>query len=392
MPRRPLGPAGLLHVQLGSWPPWMPFYVQAASYSHLITFYFIGPPRPPAGLPQCQNCMWLTMGEPAIRRRAEQALGMYSLPPISFRKMNDLKPFLAAMFSNITSSHRWIGYSDLDIAWGNLSAEVAALAPHDDVLVPAYMGGSVANGNLVLHRSLPQYIHAYRRSPAWRGVLKVPDYKRFDEWHFTPYSHGMAAAWRSISGLRVVSTRGMLVQDFVVRTGPYVGHTLSSFGACTLATWRGGTLTVERTGPCVCGNLLNSNRPAGGQQPLAWCETCAASKAGQVFGRLHRHEEVLGLHFQIWKKGPTQNNGSTFTVELPTSWRSMPTSSGTGSPVTSTSQRGQHGEVPGLEAFTLSVHGFRAVSPGGSTASGAAKSASCTRQPDTTEDAGSRGN
>ena len=48
--------------------------------------------------------------------------------------------------------------------------------------------------------------------------------------------------------------------------------------------------------------------------PSANATLIASSK---VFSWMERQEEVLGFHFQIWKKGPDYNNGTDFQIRTP---------------------------------------------------------------------------
>ena len=130
----PLSPAaGLLHLQLGTWPQYMSFILRAASANAAVSFYFLGPELDTRA---CANCFRLPLDEALVLERLEIHLNITRdtvwLAP---RKLCDLKPMWAALFPELASRHAWIGYSDYDILYGNLAGEVAQLRDSDEMLV-----------------------------------------------------------------------------------------------------------------------------------------------------------------------------------------------------------------------------------------------------------------
>jgi hypothetical protein len=180
--------AGLIYVQIGAaWPPWLDFIARAAaSNGPLIEFYFLGPALPATRpVAACANCVQLPLDEEALLGRVATHLG---LPRGSValdargRKLCDMKPMWAALFPELTRRHEFIGYSDHDILLGDLQSEVAALGPSELLLTPmAWFPQPLTNGNLLLVRTVPRMVHAYRRSPVWKQALRQRSIWVFDE-------------------------------------------------------------------------------------------------------------------------------------------------------------------------------------------------------------------
>ena len=307
--------AGLLHVYLGDrWPSWTAHLLSSAAVSNGIAFYFLGPPLSTRG---CANCAWLPMDVAALDSRIVSHLGLPAgaviLAPrgatgsratgaaaLPARKLCDLKPMWPALFPELSSRHEWIGHADTDILWGNLSAEVAALSAEDELLVPStYYPQPLTNGNLMLLRSTPKMIHAFRRSAHWRRALLQPTLYVFDE-HWGSSGPGMHHVFRDMmlaDELHARPTRRLLVQDMIFRgkrrNGLY--PTLDSYGAHVAVGWRGGALLAARDGPCVCSKQV-------WDVTLSSCAECLTQPGALLPEvRMRVRAEVLGLHFQVWK-------------------------------------------------------------------------------------------
>ena len=119
----PRAPAGVVYLQLGPWPPWVHYLLSSASRNKLVTFYFVGMPLAATSGAVCTNCVWLPMRATDLISRIRNRLGP-SLSSISPQKLNDLKPMCGALLPELSSRHKWFGYSDPDVLFGNLSAEV----------------------------------------------------------------------------------------------------------------------------------------------------------------------------------------------------------------------------------------------------------------------------
>ena len=302
--------AALIYLQIGAaWPPWTPFIVNAAaSNGPVLDFYFLGPPL---DLSRCVNCVHLPLDEHAMLERVARFLGLPRGAVVldeRGRKLCDMKPMWAALFPELTARHEFIGYSDHDILLGNLASEVRRLSDEDDMLTPlAWFPQPLTNGNLLLVRTVPKMVHAFRRSPVWRDALRQRSIWVFDE-HW-----GTAAGLQSGSGgsmhhvyhamllggeLRVRPTSKILVQDIVFIPGKRhkgLYPTISSFGASAALSWEAGRLVARRDGPCVCSAQI-------WDLDLGGCAECM-TQPGRVHTaiRVRRTVEVVGFHFQVFK-------------------------------------------------------------------------------------------
>ena len=180
--------AGIIMVQLGAaWPPWLHFVVRACAANRAaVDFYFIGPPHAPGLLWSiCPNCIHLPLDEASLLERVARLLGLeHGAVTLDSkgRKLCDMKPMWAALFPELRQRHEWIGYTDHDIIFGDLASEVAALDSSDELLTPtAWFPQPLTNGNLLIVRSTPKMVYAFRRSPMWRQALRQQDIYVFDE-------------------------------------------------------------------------------------------------------------------------------------------------------------------------------------------------------------------
>lgn len=334
--------AALIYLQIGAaWPPWTPYITNAAAANGpTIDFYFLGPS---VNLSRCTNCMQLPLDEAALLERVSRFLG---LPRGSVeldnrgRKLCDMKPMWAALFPELTARHEFIGYSDHDILLGDLASEVRTLAAEDDMLTPlAWFPQPITNGNLLLVRTVPKMVHAFRRSQAWRSALRQRSIWVFDE-HWGSSGASMHHVYHHMllgGELRVRPTRRILVQDIVFLPGKRhrgLYPTISSFGASASLTWHAGKLIARRDGPCVCSAQI-------WDVDLGGCAECL-TQPGRVHSaiRVARTVEVIGFHFQIWKShwklksrtpaslpdfvppnGCGRNASARFDVDLPGGFR-----------------------------------------------------------------------
>ena len=131
------------------------------------------------------------------------------------------------------------------------------LGPEDELLTPAaWFPQPLTNGNLLLVRTSPKMVLAYRRSPYWRAALRQPTIYVFDE-HWGTSGPGMHQVYHDmhLSGqLGARPTRQLLLQDIVFMRET-AQRTLPD--DCVVRSERPhhvelGQLTALRDGPCVC--------------------------------------------------------------------------------------------------------------------------------------------
>lgn len=127
-------PAALLHIQLGApWPSYLAFILRAAASNAGVSFYFLGPELDTRA---CPNCHRLPLDAPALLARIQAFLHLpATLVNLTPRKLCDLKPMWPALFPELSARHDWIGWSDYDILYGNLSSELSSLTDSDEMLV-----------------------------------------------------------------------------------------------------------------------------------------------------------------------------------------------------------------------------------------------------------------
>mmetsp|Transcript_6343 Transcript_6343/g.21016 ORF Transcript_6343/g.21016 Transcript_6343/m.21016 type:complete len:263 (+) Transcript_6343:97-885(+) len=233
-PNRTTTTAGIFHVWLGpAWPPYLNLVLHAAAANRRATFYFVGPPLPPGSA--IGNVVSLDgRNGTLLRERIATHLGVSIR--LTHRKMCDLKPTWPALFPELARLHEWVGFSDLDVVYGDLDGEIARLQEGDELLVPAGMYPQpLANGNLMLFRSTHKLLHAWERIPGWRTALADPRYRALDEWW------GVRPSFSDI--LYDMTLDGNLVARPTAR--PLVVDVINLFSG---KEWR-GTLRLARPAP-----------------------------------------------------------------------------------------------------------------------------------------------
>eukprot|EP00966_Prymnesium_polylepis_P209105 4844184-Prymnesium_polylepis.1 len=176
------------------------------------------------------------------------------------------------------------------------------------MLVPsAFFPSPLANGNLLLVRSTHKMLRAFERSDVWRQAVRHDGYWVFDEWWGQRGGSIMDVYHQMLldGELRARPTRLALAQDTVVLNehGTGTWRTIDS-GATVSCAWRGGLLVGERTGPCLCPNdTMHTPIAALSSTVLSGCTACLRQQgAAHAALTVHRSVELLGLHFQTWKK------------------------------------------------------------------------------------------
>jgi hypothetical protein len=91
-------------------------------------------------------------------------------------------------------------------------------------------------------------------------------------------------------------TSRLLIQDAIIVSGATFPM-IDSFGANVTIEWTAGRLVAQRDGVCVCPD------DAIPQFGLTVCDECLAKRGSvRTDVMLHRRLEILGFHFQEWKK------------------------------------------------------------------------------------------
>ena len=348
----PSPPAGVIYMQIGAWPPWIQFLLASAAANRLVYFYFVGAEPLPSDH-ACVRCIWLPLNATGFEERLRVHLGIELAFGPGYRayltrrgqtsglegaKLNDFKPAVGALFPELASKHKWIGYSDPDVILGNLSHEVSLLRDDSDLLVPLErFPEPLANGNFMLLRCTPRILNAFRRTPWWRDVFAYPRPMAFDEWHYqgelkhrqggakdTRYPSSIYTTFHTMmlnGDLRPQPATRFLLQDAIITTYSAKGmyYLIDSLNAKVNMSWDNGVLIAARRGPCICPDDVIP------QPGIASCPACVkvrgdmpkeqpiefrrgahpiAAKSSEAprFIQLDRTVELLGFHFQMWKK------------------------------------------------------------------------------------------
>lgn len=293
--------AGLIYMQVNLWSPWTELLAQVAHANRAgVTVYFVGPRLPFDLSAMCPGCGWLPLDEEGIHRQlAPLGVRLTAGRRVGPRKLCDLKPLWPAMLPELSARHEWIGYADSDIIFGDLAAEVARLQPADELLTPAaFYPQPLSNGNFLLMRSVPKMLRAYERSADLAKMLAAFRYQGFDEWGLARRGSMMSVFQQMLFAGELVArpTSRLLIQDAIIVSGATFPM-IDSFGANVTIEWAAGRLVAQRDGVCVCPD------DAIPQFGLTVCDECLAKRGSvRTDVMLHRRLEILGFHFQEWKK------------------------------------------------------------------------------------------
>ena len=261
--------AGFFLLCLGRpWPSYTTEFALSASYAaDVATFYMLGNPNTTARSVCGEACRWLAHDKMTIAQRIRRILNISLSAQLWMSRLDcafELKPFLPALFPELTARHQWIGYVDYDGVVGDLSSVLGALRfdTRSNVLVPERYAGVVANGNFLLYRAETALIHAFRRSPGWMLRLTTrEDCFGFDEFygrlgHHLCMSHVMQAMLRD--GLLRLRFLRMLI-DMDIGPPLHVPAGGRNTAVEYEVTWRprylggllGGQCKCARAAPCT---------------------------------------------------------------------------------------------------------------------------------------------
>jgi hypothetical protein len=267
-----LRPAFLIPYD-GSWPTWLPFFLESCGWNPEFTWLLIGHALPERDLPP--NVHWLPADRDALTRRFAQKIGF--APPRDWEpyKLCDWRPALGLLFAEELSGFSHWGHCDLDILFGDMSPLLRHLADAD-----VLSAGPASTGHCQLYRNDPHLNRLFLNSGTIRRGLRFPLNLALDE-----------PAWGC----------------FLARTSGLQWKRLS----CQRSS-------AEEVRQPVGATLLFDGRLAGHPlrpQKLLW-------KEGRVYAEFStskglRREEFLYLHFLAAKAPTTWQNLATTAPERP---------------------------------------------------------------------------
>ena len=165
----------LLVLHFGSWPEWLPFFLETCRWNSTVDWLLITDCETPAGLPA--NVRVHRDSLAGIRQRTAEKLG-FDVPIDFAYKLCDLRLAFAQIFDDLTAGYDFIGWSDLDVVYGNLRHVLSRDALANDVIT---FYQEHLSGHLTLVRNSPAMRELYLQVPAWSSRVTSPQYRRLDE-------------------------------------------------------------------------------------------------------------------------------------------------------------------------------------------------------------------
>jgi hypothetical protein len=166
-----------LVLYLGRWPRWIELFLRGCAANPGIRFWLLGDhPLPVGALPP--NVSVGAFSYEDFRERARRTLGI-DVPLHDAHKLCDFKPFFAILFADLLGPHRFWGYCDIDLIFGDLSPMIREEFLEGVDVFTAYDRYPV--GHFTFLRNCPPVNGLACEIEGWREKLRHPRVLQLDE-------------------------------------------------------------------------------------------------------------------------------------------------------------------------------------------------------------------
>lgn len=166
----------LIAPWMGPWPDWINLYFESCRWNPNITWLVPTDQEPPENQPP--NVRFIPMQLRELYERAEALTGL-NMKEHGAYKLCDIRPLFGAMFKTELESYTHFGYTDHDIIYGQLDYELTDERLREYEIISSH--GNMQAGHLSVFQNTPRVVKAWKRMPGWRGILKTPEHRGFDE-------------------------------------------------------------------------------------------------------------------------------------------------------------------------------------------------------------------
>ena len=192
-------------VYFGAPPPWFPLTLLSMQYNARVQFVVVGDHVASAARDRgVGNIRGVTLTFSEYRRRLEQLTNLsltwdsscsgLSCGKATTNKLCDTRPFLGALFGEITRAHAFWAWMDADVITGQL-LEHMELHSWPDIVCPVHPNRHrlLSWGPFTAFRS-DFAIAPYELSDSWQGALSSGTYQLFDEIGRNAWFEGLSDA------------------------------------------------------------------------------------------------------------------------------------------------------------------------------------------------------
>lgn len=162
---------------LGRWPRWMQLFLSGCAANPGVRFLLLGD-HPLAGTDLPANVTFADFSLQHFRERVRRTLGI-DVGLNDAHKLCDFRPFFGLLFADLLQPHRFWGYCDLDLVFGDLSPIVCPDVLENLDVFSAYDRYPV--GHFTFLRNGPPTNDLGYAIAGWRERLQSPSWTMMDE-------------------------------------------------------------------------------------------------------------------------------------------------------------------------------------------------------------------
>jgi hypothetical protein len=236
----------ILILYFGKWPEWINLFVESCKWNPEVRWLLYTD----CGVVEnkADNVEYVHLGFDDYKALARERLGIKFDPPDPY-KLCDLRPCLGQIHQREIAGHRFFGYGDIDVIYGNIRRFYT-----DDVLARSNTISTHPerlSGHFLVLRNTEDIRRAYERIPSYRDLLEQPGNKEMDEGPFTAIfrlSHPDLGGPRSAQpGSDPLQRASLFVERYSTILSPRGWHD-GTMNYPQSWFWKRGSLTNDRDG------------------------------------------------------------------------------------------------------------------------------------------------
>ncbi|OUS27076.1 hypothetical protein A9Q99_17910 [Gammaproteobacteria bacterium 45_16_T64] len=164
----------IIQPYFGTWPEWMPFYIESCRWNPSIDWLVYTDCPKPANYPS--NMTFIDISFEDYKKMASEKLGT-PFNPTSAYKLCDIKPTYGLLHEDEISQYDYFAFGDLDLVYGDIRKHIAHLKEYD--LISTH--DTRVSGHLCFHKNTKKMREAFKQSPVWESSISSEKHVAFDE-------------------------------------------------------------------------------------------------------------------------------------------------------------------------------------------------------------------
>ena len=165
----------ILVLHFGSWPEWFPLFLETCRWNPTIDWLILTDCLAPESMPE--NVQVRRESCAGVEQRIADKLG-YRVPIEFAYKLCDLRLAFARVFDDLVAEYDFLGWSDLDVVYGDIRRHLSREALENDVVT---FYEEHLSGHLTLIRNTPAIRELHLQVPDFQTRVVMRDYQRLDE-------------------------------------------------------------------------------------------------------------------------------------------------------------------------------------------------------------------